>query len=61
MGVVFLTAVLLLTGVMFGGVVAATRPRSEVIGHRHRLRRTEDVVRRACADLDREYRQLLGH
>jgi hypothetical protein len=50
---------LLLSAVVFGWVTISARPMATDLERRGRQGRHEDLVRRACADLDDEYRQLL--
>jgi hypothetical protein len=63
MGLLGLWAVavmLLLSAVVFGWVTIVNRPRATDLNRRSRQARHEDLVRRACADLDDEYRRLLS-
>jgi hypothetical protein len=50
---------MLLTAVVFGWVTIKARPMAVNVERLSRQARHEDVVRRACAGLDDEYRQLL--
>jgi len=53
--------ILLASAIVFGWVTIATRPMATDLARRSRSAEHEDLVRRACADLDDEYRQLLNH
>ncbi|HEX8510225.1 MAG TPA: hypothetical protein VF635_12125 [Propionibacteriaceae bacterium] len=52
---------LLLSAVVFGWVTITTHPLASALAHRRGPQRREDLVRRACADIDDEYRRLLEH
>lgn len=52
---------MLLSAVIFGWVTIKTRPMATDLARRSRPEPYEDLVRRACADLDEEYRELLKH
>ncbi len=52
---------LLVSAVVFGWVTISTHPIGSRLTHRGRQIRRDELVRRACADLDDEYRQLLNH
>lgn len=61
LGLWLVAGVLLLSAVIFGWVTITTRPRATHVERRGRQARHEDLIRRACADLDDEYRELLNH
>jgi hypothetical protein len=61
LGLWAVAGLLVLSAVIFGWVTITARPRATEVERRVGRRRHEDLVRRACADLDSEYRQLLGH
>lgn len=54
-------AAMVASAVVFGWVMMTTRPAAVALAHRSRRHHDEDLVRRACADLDAEYRRLLQH
>lgn len=56
-----LAALLLGSAVVYGWVALKAQVLSGAIGRRGRRVSQEDLVRRACADLDDEYRELLKH
>ena len=60
LGLWAVAATLLLSAVVFGWVTITTRPRATDLERRSRLARQDDLVRRECAGLDDEYRQLLN-
>jgi hypothetical protein len=51
---------MLLSAVVFGWVTITSHPMASALERRSRPQRHEDLVRRACVDIDEEYRQLLG-
>lgn len=56
----WLLAALLLGGaVVYGWVALKTQVLAGAVERRSRLNQHEELVRRACADLDDEYRELL--
>lgn len=56
-----LAAVLLGSAVVYGWVAIKTQVLAGAIERRSRRHTHEELVRRACADLDDEYRELLRH
>lgn len=61
LGMWLLAALLLGSAVVFGWVTVKTQVLAGAVERRGRLNQQEDLVRRACADLDGEYRKLLRH
>ena len=60
-GMWLLAALLLGSAVVFGWVAIKTQVLAGAIARRTRRDTHEELVRRACADLDDEYRELLRH
>lgn len=56
-----MASLLVLTALVFGWVTIATHPMADQLERRRHPHRDDDLVRRACANLDDEYRQLLNH
>jgi hypothetical protein len=59
-GLWLVAGTMLLSAVLFTWVTIATRPRAGVLATHRRIEPHEELVRRACADLDAEYRDLLN-
>ena len=59
LGMWLLAALLLTSAVVFGWVTIKAQVLATAVERRSRPDRQDDLVRRACADLDAEYRELL--
>ncbi len=61
LGLWLVAGTLLLSALVFGWVTIRTHPMANDLERRSGRKRHEELVRRACADIDDEYRQLLKH
>lgn len=60
-GLWLVVGTMLASAVVFGWVTIRTRPMATGLVRRSRPEGDEELVRRACANLDEEYRELLNH